>query len=102
MADYSKYSIPSPDSYHSVFADCNACLDSIITDEEFTVKELLEAIEEHDKVCIPKPWNYYRGYLIDDHESWHGPEFVTDVRKAELLEQPRGNGFLIKFEPRIY
>jgi hypothetical protein len=96
MPDYSKYEIPSPDMYHSVFADCRACLDSIITDEEFTVKELLEAIDEHEKSCDPKIWLYRHGYIqeteypdgvINRYEHWFQDEPMTESEKVAKEEE---------------
>lgn len=97
MPDYSKYTVPSPDMYHSVFVDCSACLDSILTDEQFTVKELLEAIEEHESQCDPKVWLYRHGYVQETiyngttnrYERWFTDEPMTESEKVAREEEVR-------------
>lgn len=96
MTDYSKYDVPSPDWYHSPLATCRACLETVIEDSEFTVKDLLEAIEKHESECDSKIWLYRHGYVqnIDfpdgttsRYERWFTDEPMNESEKVAKEEQ---------------
>lgn len=109
MPDYSKYNVPSPDMWHSPIVECQACLSVIIEGEEFTVAELLKAIDSHDDGCIPKTWEYSVGHIVKNafdesviYEIWGKVVFLTDAEKSEMENHVKSfrPDTLVKFEPR--
>jgi hypothetical protein len=115
MTDYSKYEVPSPNWYHSPLATCMACLKTVIEDSEFTVKDLLEAIEKHEPECDPKVWLYRHGYVQDigcidgtanRYERWFTDEPMTESEKVAKESEVKGyapsDSRLVEFARRYW
>lgn len=93
-----KFSVVSPDDYHSVPLQCVDCLE-VIDAGEFTLSELTKLAEEHTPICVPKIWELERCFHVGtEYEKWSSYwEYFTDEERAASY---KNNDDTYRFVPR--
>jgi hypothetical protein len=86
--DLSNFSVISSDDYHPAAVECAACTALVVEEDSIRVNELLDRLNEHCRVCIPKKWQIERCHGTGEYRYWTS-YFEPTLTDAEKLEKEK-------------